>query len=61
METILLLEKIRQIKNVLGDVSLARIHQMLNEAEQYALTIQRESPEQLRRVSRLVEQGSTRG
>jgi hypothetical protein len=52
MHTVLLIQKIREIKDSLGEVSFARIHQMLNEAEQYALSIQRESPEQMRRMSR---------
>ncbi len=53
MDTILLLQKIRQIQHSLGEVSLATIHQMLREAEEYALRIQRDSPEQLRRESRV--------
>lgn len=52
METVLLLQKIRQIKDSLGEVSLATIHQMLREAEECVLQIQRASPEQMRRESR---------
>ncbi len=61
MNTVPLIQKIHEIKDSLGEVSLARIHQMLNEAEQYALSIQRESPEQERRASRVVEPRPFRG
>jgi hypothetical protein len=61
MNTVLLIQKIHEIKDSLGEVSLARIQQMLNEAEQYALSIQRESPEQARRASRVVEPRPFRG
>ena len=53
METVLLLQKIRQIKGSLGEVSLATIHQMLTEAEECVLQMQRGSPEQMRRESRV--------
>jgi len=50
---ILLIQKLREIKNSLGKQSLAAIHCMLTEAEEFAVRVQRESPEQLRRDCRL--------
>ena len=49
---IMLMQKLREMKESLGEKSLAKIHVMLNEAEEHALRIQRESPEQARRESR---------
>lgn len=49
---IMLIQKLRAIKESLGESELAAIRLMLEEAEEHALRIQRESPEQARRDSR---------
>lgn len=46
---VLLIEELSEIKESLGDRSLAAIRAMLTDAEQVALRIQQESPEQNRR------------
>jgi hypothetical protein len=51
MSLILLLEKLKQIELALEIEKSATIRGMLVEAEQYALQLQRESPEQMRRSS----------
>ena len=54
MYTVLLIEKLKEIEQALdlGDCTFVR--QMLAEAQQYAVQLQRETPEQLRRDSRVV-------
>jgi hypothetical protein len=49
---ILLLQRLQEIRESLGDKSLASIYHMLNESEEIALRIQQESPEHARRESR---------
>jgi len=49
---ILLIQKLREIKESLGERDLATIHCMVTEAEEHALCLQRESPEHIRRESR---------
>ncbi|HEX4283811.1 MAG TPA: hypothetical protein VHZ28_01880 [Terracidiphilus sp.] len=51
MSLILLLEKLKEIELALEIEKSATIRGMLAEAEQYALQLQRESPEQMRRSS----------
>jgi hypothetical protein len=51
MSLILLLEKLKQIELALEIEKSATIRGMLAEAEQYALQLQRETPEQMRRSS----------
>ena len=47
-----LIQKLQEIKESLGEKSFAKIHVLLKEAEELALRIQQESPEQARRESR---------
>ena len=54
MATVALIQKLQDIKNSLGIESFATIHHMLNEAQEVALCIQRETPEQRRRDSRFL-------
>jgi hypothetical protein len=51
MSLILLLEKLKEIELALEIEKSATIRGMLAEAEQYALQLQRETPEQMRRSS----------
>ena len=56
---VLLIEELSEIKESLGDRSLAAIRAMLTDAEQVALRIQQESPEQNRRQSRHLAQDAS--
>lgn len=53
MSIVLLLEKLNQIEQMLESKEPSAIRSLLIEAQQYALQVQRETPEQMRRSSRL--------
>lgn len=53
MSIVLLLEKLSQIELLLESKEDSEIRSLLIEAQQYALQLQRETPEQMRRSSRL--------
>lgn len=53
MSIVLLLEKLSQIELLLESKEDSEIRSLLIEAQQYALQVQRETPEQMRRSSRL--------
>ncbi|HEX3891902.1 MAG TPA: hypothetical protein VHW46_04955 [Terracidiphilus sp.] len=52
MNTILLIEKLREIERVLELEENPRIRRLLTEAQQYALQVQHETTEQVRRDTR---------
>ena len=54
MYTVQLIEKLKQIEQALDLGDRTVIRQMLAEAQEYAVLLQRQSPEQLRRDSRAV-------
>jgi uncharacterized membrane protein len=54
MNTVVLLEKLNKIERALDVEERATIREMLRDAQQCALQIQRETPEQMRRDSRAV-------
>lgn len=54
MYTVLLIEKLKEIERTLDHGDCASIRKMLADAQYYALQLQRESPEQMRRDSRVV-------
>ena len=54
MYTVLLIEKLQEIERALDLDDCTVIRKMLAEAQQYAVLLQRESPEQMRRDSRAV-------
>lgn len=56
MYTVLLIEKLREIERTLDLGDRAAIRKMLADAQYYAVQLQRESPEQMRRDSRIAVQ-----
>jgi predicted transcriptional regulator len=52
MNTVVLLEKLNKIERALDIEERATIRELLREAQQCALQLQRETPEQMRRDSR---------
>jgi hypothetical protein len=52
MDTVLLLDKIRSVRRVIGFEDPTVLRQMLTEIEESLLKMQHTSPEQLRRESR---------
>lgn len=52
MNTVVLLEKLNKIERALDVEEPATIRALVRDAQQYALQLQRESPEQMRRDSR---------
>jgi hypothetical protein len=52
METVALIQKLRDLKKAIGCEDVARLRQQVDEAEKLAVLIQHESPEQMRRESR---------
>jgi uncharacterized membrane protein len=54
MNTVILLQKLTEIEQALDREEKATLRKMLRDAQQCALQLQRESPEQRRRDSRCV-------
>jgi hypothetical protein len=52
MYIVLLLQKLREIEGALEREERAVLRKMVAEAQQYAVDLQRETPEQMRRDSR---------
>jgi hypothetical protein len=52
MNTVVLLEKLNKIERALDVEEHATIREMLRDAQQCAIQLQRETPEQMRRDSR---------
>jgi hypothetical protein len=52
MYIVLLLQKLREIEGALELEERATLRKMVAEAQQYAIDLQRETPEQMRRDSR---------
>jgi hypothetical protein len=54
MNPLWLLEKLKEIERALENEERSTIRKMVTEAQQYAIQMQRETPEQMRRDSRVV-------
>jgi hypothetical protein len=52
METVALIQKLREIRKAIGYEDAAALRKLLDEAEVYAVRLQHETPEQMRRESR---------
>ena len=53
MLTVKLIQKLRELRRAIGVEDVTTVLRMVIEAEECALQVQRETPEQLRRTSRL--------